>query len=99
MVKHMESNITADVIDEATTKIVEVDEDGWEVLELPSDDDVEEEVVEMAELKPLSDDDERAELEAELARIDASWNHRSEPSASSDDALNDLESKLSDLDM
>ena len=99
MVKHMESNITADVVEEATSKIVEVDEDGWEVLELPSDDDVEEEVVEMAELKPLSDDDERAKLEAELARIDASWNHRSEPSTPSDDALNDLESKLSDLDM
>ena len=99
MVKHMESNITADVVDEATSKIVEVDEDGWEVLELPSDDDVEEEVIEMAELKPLSDDDERAKLEAELARIDASWNHRSEPSTPSDDALNDLESKLSDLDM
>ena len=99
MVKHMESNITADVVEEATSKIVEVDEDGWEVLELPSDDDVEEEVVEMAELKPLSDDDERAKLEAELARIDASWNHRSEPSTPSDDALSDLESKLSDLDM
>ena len=99
MVKHMESNITADVVEEATTNIVEVDEDGWEVLELPSDDDVEEEAVEMAELKPLSDDDERAKLEAELARIDASWNHRSEPSTPSDDALNDLESKLSDLDM
>ena len=99
MVKHMESNITADVVEEATSKIVEVDEDGWEVLELPSDDDVEEEVIEMAELKPLSDDDERAKLEAELARIDASWNHRSEPSTPSDDALNDLESKLSDLDM
>ena len=99
MVKHMESNITADVVEEATTKIVEVDEDGWEVLELPSDDDVEEEAVEMAELKPLSDDDERAKLEAELARIDASWDHRSEPSTPSDDALSDLESKLSDLDM
>ena len=99
MVKHMESNITADVVEEATTKIVEVDEDGWEVLELPNDDDVEEEAVEMAELKPLSDDDERAKLEAELARIDASWDHRSEPSTPSDDALSDLESKLSDLDM
>ena len=99
MVKHMESNITADVVEEAITKIVEVDEDGWEVLELPNDDDVEEEAVEMAELKPLSDDDERAKLEAELARIDASWDHRSEPSTSSDDALSDLESKLSDLDM
>jgi len=98
MVKHMESNITGEVVEEESTKIVEVDEDGWEVLELPSDDEVEEEV-EMAELKPLSDDDERAELEAELARLDASWDHRSEPSTSTDNALNDLESRLSDLDM
>jgi myosin heavy subunit len=99
MVKHMESNITGEVIEEESTKVVEIDEDGWEVLELPSDDDVDEEVVEVAELKPLSDDDERAELEAELARLDASWNHRSEPSTSSDNALTDLESRLSDLDM
>jgi len=99
MVKHMESNITGEVIEEESTKVVEIDEDGWEVLELPSDDDVDEEVVEVAELKPLSDDDERAELEAELARLDASWNHRSEPLTSSDNALTDLESRLSDLDM
>jgi hypothetical protein len=99
MVKHMESNITGDVIEEESTKVVEIDENGWEVLELPSDDGLEEEVVEEAELKPLSDDDERAELEAELARLDASWNHRSEPATSSDTALTDLESRLSDLDM
>ena len=47
----------------------------------------------------VSDDDERAELDAELARIDASWKHRSEPSKVSDDALRDLESKLSELDI
>lgn len=99
MVKHMESNITGDVIEEESTKVVEIDEDGWEVLELPSDDEAEEEVVEVAEIKPLSDDDERAELEAELARLDASWSHRSEPVTSSDNALTDLESRLSDLDM
>ena len=99
MVKHMESNITGDVIEEESTKVVEIDENGWEVLELPSDDGLEEEVVEEAELKPLSDDDERAELEAELARLDASWNHRSEPATSSDTALTDLESRLSNLDM
>jgi hypothetical protein len=99
MVKHMESNITGDVIEEESTKVVEIDENGWEVLELPSDDGLEEVVVEEAELKPLSDDDERAELEAELARLDASWNHRSEPATSSDTALTDLESRLSDLDM
>ena len=31
MVKHMESNITGEVVEEESTKIVEVDEDGWEV--------------------------------------------------------------------
>ena len=47
-----------------------------------------------------SDDDERANLEAELAKIDASWNHRNEPvDGEVDSALRDLESKLSDLDM
>ena len=99
MVKHMESNLTGELVEEQSTEIVEVDEDGWEVLELPVDDNTAEEAVEMAELQPISDDDERAELEAELARLDASWNHRSEPSTATDNALNDLESKLSDLDM
>ena len=99
MVKHMESNLTGELVAEQSTEIVEVDEDGWEVLELPADDNTAEEAVEMAELQPISDDDERAELEAELARLDASWNHRSEPSTATDNALNDLESRLSDLDM
>ena len=99
MVKHMESNLTGELVAEQSTEVVEVDEDGWEVLELPADDNTAEEAVEMAELQPISDDDERAELEAELARLDASWNHRSEPSTATDNALNDLESRLSDLDM
>jgi len=99
MVKHMESNLTGELVEEQSTEVVEVDEDGWEVLELPADDNTAEEAVEMAELQPISDDDERAELEAELARLDASWNHRSEPSTATDNALNDLESRLSDLDM
>ena len=99
MVKHMESNLTGELVEEQSTEVVEVDEDGWEVLELPADDNTAEEAVEMAELQPISDDDERAELEAELARLDASWNHRSEPSTATDNALDDLESRLSDLDM
>ena len=99
MVKHMESNITGDVIEQEVTQVAEVDEDGWEVLELPEDDDSNSEQVEIVELQPLSDDDERAELDAELARIDASWQHRSEPKTPADDALSSLESKLSDLDM
>ena len=58
-----------------------------------------EEEVEFVELQPISDDDERAALEAELARIDASWEHRSEPAVATNSALDNLESKLSDLDL
>ena len=79
---------------------VSVDEDGWETLDLPDDSSTdEEEEVEFVELQPISDDDERAALEAELARIDASWEHRSEPSVVKSNALENLESKLSDLDL
>ncbi len=100
MVKHMESNISGEVMPEAEVSSVSVDEDGWETLELPEDspgDDEDE--VEFVELQPISDDDERAELEAELARIDASWQHRSEPDVVTNSALDNLESKLSDLDL
>ena len=76
------------------------DEDGWETLELPEDSpDDDEDEVEFVELQPISDDDERAALEAELARIDASWQHRSEPDVVTNSALDNLESKLSDLDL
>ena len=100
MVKHMESNISGEVMPEAEVSSVSVDEDGWETLELPEDssgDDEDE--VEFVELQPISDDDERAALEAELARIDASWEHRSEPAVVTNSALDNLESKLSDLDL
>ncbi len=99
MVKHMESNLSGDIIEQEVI-ISEVDEDGWETLELPDDskmNDIDE--VEIAELQPLNDDDERAKLEAELARIDASWQHRSEPASPADAAMHELESKLSDLDL
>ena len=100
MVKHMESNLSGDVTEQELATIIEVDDDGWEVLEHPTDDEHEEEdVVEITDVRQISDDDERAELEAELARIDASWKHRAEPKDIADEALDDLESKLSDLDM
>ena len=99
MVKHMESNISGDVVEQDPSKDVEVDDDGWEELELPSGDEHAEAAVELVDLQPISDDDERAELDAELARIDATWEHRSEPKNISDSALKDLESKLSDLDI
>ena len=100
MVKHMESNISGEVIPEVDVNTVSVDEDGWETLELPEDSSTDdEEEVEFVELQPISDDDERAALEAELARIDASWEHRSEPAVATNSALDNLESKLSDLDL
>ena len=45
--------------------------------------------------------DERAQLEAELARLDASWNHRQEPAVEHavDPALAALEARLSGLDL
>ena len=99
MVKHMESNLSGDVGDQEIVEIIEIDEDGWETLELPTDNENEHEIIETVDFQPISDDDERAELDAELARIDASWQHRSEPDTASDSALKDLESKLSDLDI
>ena len=100
MVKHMESNISGEAMLEEEVSHVSVDEDGWETLDLPDDSSTdEEEEVEFVELQPISDDDERAALEAELARIDASWEHRSEPSVVKSNALENLESKLSDLDL
>jgi predicted regulator of Ras-like GTPase activity (Roadblock/LC7/MglB family) len=103
MVQHMESNLSGDaVISQSMEKEVEVEIDGWQTLEAPVDDIPEiisEEMVVQQEVTQ-NDDDERAELEAELAKIDASWNHRNEPSdVEVDSALRDLESKLSDLDM
>jgi predicted regulator of Ras-like GTPase activity (Roadblock/LC7/MglB family) len=103
MVQHMESNLSGDaVISQSMEKEVEIEIDGWQTLEAPVDDIPEiisEEMVVQQEVTQ-NDDDERAELEAELAKIDASWNHRNEPSdVEVDSALRDLESKLSDLDM
>jgi len=102
MVQHMESNLSGDaVISQSIEEELEVDQDGWQTLEAPIDNipEYDEEVIIQQEMKS-SDDDERANLEAELAKIDASWNHRNEPvDGEVDSALRDLESKLSDLDM
>ena len=95
----MESNLSGDIANQEIIETAEVNEDGWETLELPGDDETDDMVIEASNFQPISDDDERAELDAELARIDASWQHRSEPETASDSALKDLESKLSDLDI
>ena len=102
MVQHMESNLSGDaIISQSIEEELEVDQDGWQTLEAPIDNipEYDEEVIIQQQMKS-SDDDERANLEAELAKIDASWNHRNEPvDGEVDSALRDLESKLSDLDM
>jgi len=103
MVQHMESNLSGDaVITESVEKQPILDDDGWETLEAPVD-DLPGEDFSASLSEPsvtINDDDERAQLEAELAKIDASWQHRSEPlEREVDSALKDLESKLSDLDM
>ena len=103
MVQHMESNLSGDtVIEDSVDKQPVLDEEGWEELQAPVDDLPADDYT-VSEVEPsqtISDNDERAELEAELAKIDASWQHRSEPlEREVDSALKDLESKLSDLDM
>jgi hypothetical protein len=99
----MESNLSGDaVISQSIELEADADTDGWQTLEAPVDDIPEVAKQETAVQQEVShsDDDERAELEAELAKIDASWNHRSEPGeVEVDSALRDLESRLSDLDM
>ena len=82
-----------------------VDDEGWAPLPPPADDSEESTVESTSPFTvPSSTDshDERAELEAELARLDAERRHRTahDPivKPSKDTALADLESKLSDLD-
>lgn len=82
-----------------------VDDEGWSPLPPPADDAeaVRDEVSSTSVVSPSADlDDERALLEAELARLDAERTHRTahDPVATpaKDTALADLESRLSDLD-
>ena len=80
-----------------------VDEDGWAELPAPQDNPLESASTHKPSNQTNVDlDDERAQLEAELARIDAEWDHRdTTPTATSsppDAALADLESRLSNIE-
>lgn len=82
-----------------------VDDEGWSPLPPPGDDENEALAEATSTYTPTSSpslDDERAVLEAELARLDAERSHRTahDPVATpaKDTALADLESRLSDLD-
>jgi hypothetical protein len=87
---------------ETTPKAV-VDDEGWSALSAPVEPErTTGEEMHEAPPSPLSPDDERAALEAELARLDAERHHRDAPvSATSqpgDAALADLESRLSNVE-
>ena len=93
-----ESGIEAPV-DEA------VDDEGWSPLPPPAEEDGVEEtlVVRSSERTSMDLEDERAQLEAELARLDAERGHRTShasvaPVPKADSALADLESRLSDVE-
>ncbi len=81
-----------------------VDEEGWSPLPPPTD-EAAENVEESRATVPAASmglDDERAQLEAELARLDAERSHRisHDPATTTpkDTALADLESRLSELE-
>ncbi len=93
----------AEVVSTAPTSSPEVDDEGWEALHAPVDGEPEEQHVQVESRTTMPDlDSERAQLEAELARLDAERSHRQSPVTSqpvpADAALADLESRLSNLD-
>ncbi len=109
MLTDMEPSLAGNVpvsLDAETSEVV-VDEAGWETLKAPVDEGRDSEAIPEAKtVTPIPESssnqsDERAELEAELARLDASWNHRKEPTSqqATDPALAALEARLSGLDL
>ena len=109
MLVNMESSlagpvpVSLDVVKEEST----IDEAGWEEMPLPMDATAAHEsttppdaATSNGTVSSVDQSDERSQLEAELARLDASWNHRQEPVAvqAVDPALAALEARLSGLD-
>ena len=80
------------------------DEAGWSVLPPPTEEETTPSATATQRQIPsnTSLEDERATLEAELARIDAAWGHRATTTTplttAKDVALSDLESRLSELE-
>ena len=109
MLSDMDSNlagtvpVSLDVVTESEVR----DDAGWQEMPAPVDQELEQPETVATPLPAQSSNtdmehsDERAQLEAELARLDASWNHRNEPVAEqpTDPALAALEARLSGLDL
>lgn len=97
--------LAGELIDQETAIAIEESDIGeeWEELPSPSNDKdtVTPNVVETEISSPISDDDERAALEEELARLDARWIRRSEPVVESagEVALSALEDELDGIDL
>jgi DNA repair exonuclease SbcCD nuclease subunit len=99
--------LAGELIDQEKAIAIEESDIGeeWEELPSPSDDDDDEVVtpnnIETKVSIPSSDEDERAALEEELARLDARWIRRSEPVVESagEVALNALEDELDGIDL
>ena len=97
--------LAGELIDQEKAIAIEESDIGeeWEELPSPSNDKdtVTSNVVETEISSPISDDDERAALEEELARLDARWIRRSEPAVESagEVALSALEDELDGIDL
>ena len=116
MISHMEPSLAGEVpvsldkvvnADDSDTSSQGA-EDGWEQMPTPSDSTestaatyiAASETPAMPQPGTVNEDDERALLDEELARLDAAWDHRNEPKViAMDPALSALEAKLSGLDM
>ena len=109
MVATMEPSLAGEVpvsLD-AQVEDTETDERGWETMPIPVDPPVagqpeaEASIADGGVQTDLDGSNERAALEAELAQLDASWEHRKEPAPApaQDPALAALEARLSGLDL
>ncbi|MBF90587.1 MAG: hypothetical protein CMP75_02340 [Flavobacteriales bacterium] len=90
-----------ELIDEETAVTVKVSEitEEWEALSTPKEELIETIIEEPA---TFSHDDERANLEEELARLDAKWARRTDPievGTVTDSALDELEQSLDGIDL
>ena len=107
MLNGMESSLAGQVpvsLD-AVAETAEVDASGWEQMPTPVDEDEPDAKQSTPTSAPVTTSetehsDERAQLEAELARLDASWDRRKEPAVeqTTDPALAALEARLSNLE-
>ena len=109
MLEDLEPHLLAeDHLEVAATAIApDVDDEGWSTLPAPNTEETAAKTptpttVDAPVAAMTSEEDERASLEAELARIDAAWSHReANPSpltSAKDTALTDLEARLSELE-